>query len=81
MSEPRAIDVWQIAQDFPSRWSKLMHQVYRADITLIMAVFHVSDRTARKWIAGDGGVNARHSTVAQLDAPTAYEEIILGRAA
>lgn len=78
ISEPRAVDIWARANEFPERWARLMKVVFGADVRTIMAVFPVSDRAARKWIAGDGGVNSRHSTIAQLYAPEAYAEIILG---
>lgn len=80
-SEPRALDIWAIAAEFPERWARLMHLVYGAEVRRICQVFGVSERAARNWINAEGGVNSRHSTIAQLDAPQAYREIILDEAA
>lgn len=74
---PRAVDVWAVAKQFPARWAIFMHEVYGGDVARIMLDFGVCERTARKWVRGEGGVNSRHSTVAQLEHPEAYAQLVL----
>lgn len=80
-SAPSALDVWEISRRFPERWSQLMRAAYGGDVGLIMLTFHVCERTARKWLAAEGGVRSQHATIAQLEFPAAYHDIILAEAA
>lgn len=79
---PAAFDVWETARQFPARWSLFLQQVYRSDVARIMHEFQVSERTARRWLSGEGkGVRGVHTAVAQARHPEEYREVVLAEAA
>lgn len=77
----RAVDIWAISRRAPEQWARLMQEVYHGDLMLIQMSFHVTERTGRRWLAGEGGVRGQHHVVAQLKHPEAYRRIVLERAA
>ena len=77
----RAIDIWDVARRAPEQWARFMRETYRGDLVLIQITFQVTERTARRWLAGEGGVRGQHHVVAQLEYPEEYRRIVLARAA
>lgn len=75
------LDVWRIAREFPDRWARFLHEAYRGDILSIQISFRVCERTARRWLAGEGGVRAPHHVVAQVEHLDDYRRFILEEAA
>lgn len=77
----RAVDVWEIARRAPTLWARFLREAYHGDLAGIMMSFGVCERTARRWLAGEGGTRGQHHIVAQQEHPEVYRRIVLARAA
>lgn len=64
----RAYDPYAVARDFPRRWQAYIRANYRS-IAHVTQVFEVSERTARKWWAGENGANGGHVAIAVNEHP------------
>ena len=73
-------DPHQVALHFPEDWARLMHEVYGGRIRDIILQFDVTERTARRWLAAEGGVNGRHTIIAQRAHPEAYLRLVVNGA-
>lgn len=76
-----AVDVWKVANEFPARWAEFLRVAYHSDLILIQNTFRVCERTARRWLKGNGGVRAPHHVVANHERPEDYRRIVLAEAA
>ncbi|GAA5073584.1 hypothetical protein N0B44_15700 [Roseibacterium beibuensis] len=59
------VDPHDMAAEFPTRWAAYIRRFYPDDRMVVMQ-FGVSERTARKWRAGEMGCRAHHQSVALL---------------
>lgn len=64
----RRYDPHKVHRDFPSRWRAYIRASFRS-IAHVTQVFEVSERTARKWWAGETGAVGGHVAIAINEHP------------
>ena len=65
------IDPYEAHRIWPGLWAGFLKQAFRGPMITarISMAFQVDDRTARKWLAGEGGCKAHHVRVAMQRDP------------
>jgi hypothetical protein len=64
----RSYDPYKVHREFPARWQAYIRANYRS-IAHVTQVFEVSERTARKWWAGETGAVGGHVAIAVNEHP------------
>jgi len=64
----RRFDPYKIQRNFPARWQAYIRSSF-ADIQQVVAVFNVSEKTARNWWTGATGANGGHVAIAVNEHP------------
>lgn len=75
---PAAMDPYRAHLEWPAMWSDYLHGAFAGPMKSerIAVAFQVSERTARKWLTGEGGCNGRHVRVAMdYDRPRAMRTL------
>ncbi len=68
LNRGRRYDPHQVHRDFPARWQAYIRASFR-NIAHVTQVFEVSERTARKWWAGETGAVGGHVAIAVNEHP------------
>jgi len=68
MVAKRPYDPHRVHRDFPARWQAYIRASFR-NISHVTQVFEVSERTARKWWAGETGAVGGHVAIAVNEHP------------
>lgn len=68
LNRGRRYDPHQVHRDFPARWQAYIRASFR-NIAHVTQVFEVSERTARKWWAGETGAVGGHVAIAINEHP------------
>lgn len=68
LSRGRPYDPHKVHREFPERWQAYIRASYR-NIGHVCQVFQVSERTARKWWAGETGAVGGHVAIAINEHP------------
>lgn len=61
--KPEALDPHATHREFPQKWRAYLHAAFPNHF-VVAQTFQVSERAARKWWNGEGGVNGGHVAVA-----------------
>lgn len=64
-----------VHQEFPDKWRAYIRANYR-NLSHVQQVFGVSERAARKWWNGEGGVNAGYVAIAKAEHPVQAERML-----
>lgn len=73
-----SLDPYQAHIEWPSLWAEFLRRAFAGPMMSerIALAFQVSERTARKWLNGQGGCNGRHVRVAvDLDREAAMQTL------
>lgn len=76
MARRVAFDPVRVHREFPDRWCAYIRANFR-DLNHVCQVFNVSERTARKWMAGETGANGGHVAVAILEHPVEAHRMLI----
>lgn len=71
----RRYDPHRVHQEFPDKWRAYIRANYRS-LGHVQQVFGVSERAARKWWKGEGGVNAGYVAIAKAEHPVQAERML-----
>jgi hypothetical protein len=68
-------DPHQVQRAFPARWQGYIRANFR-NLGHVQQVFGVSERAARKWWNGEGGVNGSYVAIAKKEHPIQAEQML-----
>lgn len=73
---PAIMDPFEVATRTPALWAQFLSEAY-GSVRAIVIAFDVTEKTARKWLSGEGGANMRHTVIAQAQHPQLYHERVV----